>query len=81
MFSLTRNLCLTMAAAVALAILTAGIPASSDERVVNLGPNAAQQQQRAQPYKAFDGVKNNHDRFATKVDPPQEVEQTKMITK
>jgi hypothetical protein len=82
MFSLTRNLCLTMAAAVALAILTAGVPASSDERVVNLGPHAAQQQQqRAQPYKAFDGVKNNHDRFATKVDPPQEVEQTKMITK
>src|SRR5512147_1843162 len=28
MFSLTRNLCLTMAAAVALAILTAGVPAS-----------------------------------------------------
>lgn len=81
MFSLTRNLCLTMAAAVALAILTAGVPASSDERVVNLVPHAAQQQQRAQPYKAFDGVKNNHDRFATKVDPPQEVEQTKMITK
>ena len=83
MFSLTRNLCLTMAAAVALAILTAGVPASSDERVVNLGPHAAQQQQqqRAQPYKAFDGVKNNHDRFATKVDPPQEVEQTKKITK
>ena len=80
MFSLTRNLCLTMAAAVALAILTAGVPASSDERVVNLVPHAAQQQ-RAQPYKAFDGVKNNHDRFATKVDPPQEVEQTKMITK
>ena len=64
-----------------LAILTAGVPASSDERVVNLVPHAAQQQQRAQPYKAFDGVKNNHDRFATKVDPPQEVEQTKMITK
>ena len=37
MFSLTRNLCMTMAAAVALAILTAGVPASSDERVVNLG--------------------------------------------
>ena len=41
MFSLTRNLCLTMAAAVALAILTAGVPASSDERVVNLGPHAS----------------------------------------
>ena len=80
MFSLTRNLCLTMATAVALAILTAGVPASSDERVVNLGPDTAPQQ-RAQPYKAFDGVKNDHDRFATKVDPPQEVEQTKMITK
>ena len=80
MFSLTRNLCLTMAAAVAIAILTAGVPASSNERVVNIGPHTAQQQ-RAQPYKAFDGVKNNHDRFATKVDPPQESEQTKMITK
>jgi hypothetical protein len=80
MFSLTRNLFLTMAAAVALAILTASVPASSDERVVNLGPLTAQQQ-RAQPYKAFDGLKNDHDRFATKVDPPQEPEQTKMITK
>lgn len=79
MFSLTRNLFLTMAAAVALAILTVSA-ASSDERVVNLGPHTAQQQ-RALPYKAFDGVKNDHDRFATKVDPPQEVEQTKMITK
>jgi hypothetical protein len=69
-----------MAAAVALAILTASVPANSDERVVNLGPDTAPQQ-RAQPYKAFDGVKNDHDRFATKVDPPQEVEQTKMITK
>jgi len=47
--------------------------------VVNLGPDTAPQQ-RAQPYKAFDGVKNDHDRFATKVDPPQEVEQTKKIT-
>ena len=81
MFSLTRNLCLTMAAAVAIAILTAGVPASSNERVVNLGPHTAQQQRAQQPYKAFDGVKNNHDRFATKVDPPQEPEQTKMITK
>lgn len=78
MFSLTRNL--SMAAAAALAILTASVPASSDELVVNLGPDTAPQQ-RAQPYKAFDGVKNDHDRFATKVDPPQEVEQTKMITK
>ena len=80
MFSLTCKLSLTMAAAVAFAILTASVPASSDERVVNLGPDTAEQQ-RAQPYKAFDGVKNDHDRFATKVDPPQEVEQTKMITK
>jgi hypothetical protein len=80
MFSLTRNLFLTMAAVVALAILTASAPASSDERVVNLGPDTAQQQ-RALPYRAFDGVKNDHDRFATKVDPPQEPEQTKMITK
>jgi len=80
MFSLTCKLSLTMAAAVALAILTASVPASSDERVANLGPDTAPQQ-RAQPYKAFDGVKNDHDRFATKVDPPQEVEQTKMITK
>jgi hypothetical protein len=80
MFSITRSLCLTMAAAVALAILMAGVPASSDERVSNLAPDTAPQQ-RAQPYKAFDGVRSNHDRFATKVDPPQEVEQTKMITK
>jgi hypothetical protein len=66
-----------MAAAVALA---ASVPASSEERVVNLGPLTVQQQ-RAQPYKAFDGGKNNHDRFATKVDPPQEPEQSKMITR
>ena len=33
------------------------------------------------PYKAIDGLKNGHDRFATKVDPPQEPEQTKMITR
>ena len=31
MFSLTRNLFLTLAAAVALAIVTASIPASSDD--------------------------------------------------
>jgi hypothetical protein len=80
MFSLTCKLSLTMAAAVAVAILTAGVPASSDELMANLGPDTASQQ-RAQPYKAFDGVKNDHDRFATKVDPPQEPEQTKMITK
>ena len=48
--------------------------------MVNLGSQTAQQQ-RAQPYKAIDGLKNGHDRFATKVDPPQEPEQTKMITK
>ena len=41
MFSLTCKLSLTMAAAVAFAILTASIPASSDERVVNLGPQTA----------------------------------------
>ena len=79
MFSLTRNLFLTLAAAVALAILTAGVPASGDERVVNLGSQTAQQ--RALPYKAIDGLKNDHDRFATKVIPQQEPEQTKMITK
>jgi len=80
MFSLTRNLFLTLAAAVALAIVTASIPASSYDRMVNLGSQSAQQQ-RAMPYKAIDGLKNNHDRFATKVDPPREPEQTKMITK
>ena len=80
MFSLICKLSLTMAAAMALAILTASVPASSDERVVNLGPHTAQQQ-RAQPLEIFDGIKNSHDRFATKVDPPQEVEQTKTITK
>ena len=78
MFSLTCKLSLTMAAAMALAILTASFPASSYERVVNLGQ---QQQQRALPHKAIDGLKNGHDRFATKVDPPQEPEQTKMITR
>ena len=78
MFSLICKLSLTMAVAMALAILTASFPASSYERVVNLGQ---QQQQRALPHKAIDGLKNGHDRFATKVDPPQEVEQTKMITK
>jgi hypothetical protein len=80
MFSLTRNLFLTLAAAVALAIVTASIPASS-VYALGYGGTSSGSQQRAQPYKAFDGVKNNHDRFATKVDPPQEVEQTKMITK
>ena len=76
---LSLKLSLTMAAAVAYALLTASVPASSGERVAVLGPDTAQQ--RAQPYKAFDGMKNDHNRFATKVDPPQEVEQTKMITK
>ena len=80
MFSLTRNLSLTLAAAVALAILTASIPASSVRALANRGKHTAQQQ-RAQPYKAFDDVKNDHNRFATKVDPPQEPEQTKKITK
>ena len=80
MFSLICKLSLTMAAAMALAILTASFPASSYERVVNLGPQTAQQQ-RALPYKAIDGLTNGHDRFATKVDPPQEPEQTKMITR
>ena len=80
MFSLICKLSLTMAAAIALAILTASFPASSYERVVNLGAQTAQQQ-RALPYKAIDGLKNGHDRFATKVDPPQEPEQTKMITR
>ena len=73
---LSLKLSLTMAAAVAYALLTASVPASSGERVANRGPDTAQQ--RAQ---AFDGMKNDHNRFATKVDPPQEVEQTKMITK
>ena len=81
MFSLTRNLSMTMAAAVALAILTAECPRQQRRASGQSCAARAQQQQRAQPYKAFDGVKNNHDRFATKVDPPQEVEQTKMITK
>ena len=76
----SNSLPLALAAAVALAILTASVPASSDQRVANFGLHNAQQQ-RAQPYKAIDGLKNGHDRFATKVDPPQEVEQTKMITK
>ena len=80
MFSLTCKLSLTLAAAVALAILTASLPASSDERVANLGQDTPQQQ-RAQPYKAIDGVKNDHNRFHAQVDPPQEVEQTKKITK
>ena len=62
MFSLTCKLSLTLAAAVALAILTASLPASSDERVANLGQDTPQQQ-RAQPYKAIDGVKNDHNRF------------------
>jgi hypothetical protein len=79
MFSLTCKLSLTLAAAVALAILTASLPASSDERVANLGQDTPQQQS-AQPYKAIDGVKNDHDRFHAQVDPPQEPEQTKMIT-
>ena len=78
MFSLICKLSLTMAAVMALAILTASFPASSYERVVNLGQ---QQQQRALPHKAIDGLKNGHDRFATKVDPPQEPERTKMITR
>ena len=77
MITLSRNLSLKLAAAVALIVLTA--PASSDELGVNVD---AAQQQRAQTYEAFKlGVKNDHDRFATKVDPPQEPEQTKMITK
>ena len=80
MFSLICKLSLTMAAAMALAILTASLPASSYERVVNLGPQTAQQQ-RGLTYKAIDGLRNGHDRFATKVDPPQEPEQTKMITR
>jgi hypothetical protein len=80
MFSLTCKLSLTLAAAVALAILTASLPASSDERAANLGQDTPQQQ-RAQPYKAIDGVKNDHNRFHAQVDPPQEPEQTKMITK
>ena len=80
-FRLRRNLFLTLAAAVALAILTASLPASSVYALGNGGTPSGSQQQRAQPYKAIDDVKNDHDRFATKVDPPQEPEQTKMITK
>jgi hypothetical protein len=76
MFSLTRNLFLTLAAAVALAIVTASIPASS-VYALGYGGTPSGSQQRAQPYKAFDDVKNDHDRF----DPPQDVEQTKKITK
>jgi hypothetical protein len=75
MITLSRNLSLKLAAAGALVVLTA--PASSDE----LGVNVAQQQ-RAQTYEAFKlGVENDHDRFATKVIPQEEPEQTKMITK
>ena len=80
MFSLMCKLSLTLAAAVALAILTASLPASSHERAAKL-EQYTPQQQRAQPYKAIDGVKNDHNRFHAQVDPPQEPEQTKMITK
>jgi hypothetical protein len=45
-----------------------------------VGTHSGSQQQRAQPYKAIDGVKNDHNRFHAQVDPPQEPEQTKMIT-
>ena len=77
MITLSRNLSLKLAAAVALIVLTA--PASSDELGVNVD---AAQQQRAQTYEAFKlGVANDHDRFATKVDLQHEPEQTKMITK
>ena len=77
MITLSRNLSLKLAAAVALIVLTA--PAGSDELGVNVD---AAQQQRAQTYEAFKlGVENDHDRFATKVIPQQEPEQTKMITK
>ena len=77
MITLSRNLSLKLAAAVALIVLTA--PASSDELGVNVD---AAQQERAQTYEAFKlGVENDHDRFATRVDPPQEPEQTKKITK
>jgi hypothetical protein len=53
MISLTCKLPLALAAAVALAILTASVPASSDQQVANFGLHNAQQQ-RAQPYKAID---------------------------
>src|SRR6478736_4993677 len=76
MFSLTRNLFLTLAAAVALAIVTASIPASSVYALGDGGTPSGSQQQRAQPYKAIDGVKNDHNRFHAQVDPPQEPEQT-----
>jgi hypothetical protein len=79
MFSLTCKLSLTLAAAVALAILTASVPPNS-VYALGYGGTPSGSQQRAQPYKAFDDVKNDHDRFASKVDPPQEPEQTKMIT-
>jgi hypothetical protein len=70
MITLSRNLSLKLAAAGALIVLTA--PANVD----------AAQQQRAQTYEAFKlGVDNDHDRFATKVIPQKEPEQTKMITK
>jgi hypothetical protein len=77
MITLSRNLSLKLAAAGALIVFTA--PASSDELGVNVD---AAQQQRAQTYEAFKlGVENDHDRFATKVIPQKEPEQTKMITK
>jgi hypothetical protein len=80
MFSLTCKLSLTLAAAVALTILTASLPASSVYALGYVGTHSGSQQQRAQPYKAIDGVKNDHNRFHAQVDPPQEPEQTKMIT-
>ena len=58
MFSLTCKLSLTMAAAVALAILTASVPASSDERVVNLGPGPC----AATAYSALQGLRWREER-------------------
>jgi hypothetical protein len=78
MFTFRSNLSLKLAAAGALVILMAAVPASSDERAANLD---TAQGQPAQTDATFKGVKDGHDRFATKVYLPQEPEQTKMITK
>ena len=78
MFTLRSNLSSKLAAAGALVVVMAAVPASSDERAANLD---TAQRQPAQTDATFKGVKDSHDRFATKVDLPQEPEQMKMITK
>jgi hypothetical protein len=79
MFTFRSNLSLMLAAAGALVVLTASVPASSEQRAANLD---TAQWQPAQTGAAL-SVKDSHDRFAAnaKVTLPQEPEQTKMITK